>query len=49
MNIEYINPFIEASQTVLKQIASLDAKLGKVFFNITGIIAVSVFIISAIY
>ncbi len=30
MNIEYINPFIEASQTVLKQIAGLDAKLGKV-------------------
>lgn len=33
MNIEYINPFIEASQTVLKQIASLDAKLGKVFLK----------------
>jgi chemotaxis protein CheX len=33
MNIEYINPFIEASQTVLKQIASLDAKLGKVYIK----------------
>lgn len=33
MNIEYINPFIEASQTVLKQIASLDAKLGKVYLK----------------
>lgn len=33
MNIEYINPFIEASQTVLMQIASLDAKLGKVFLK----------------
>lgn len=33
MNIEYINPFIEASQTVLKQIASLDVKLGKVFLK----------------
>lgn len=33
MNIEYINPFIEASQTVLKQIASLDARLGKVFLK----------------
>lgn len=33
MNIEYINPFIEASQTVLKQIASMDAKLGKVFLK----------------
>lgn len=31
MNIEYINPFIEASQTVLKQIASIEAKLGKVY------------------
>ena len=33
MNIEYINPFIEASQTVLKQIGSLDAKLGKVYLK----------------
>lgn len=33
MDIEYINPFIEASQTVLKQIASLDAKLGKVYLK----------------
>lgn len=33
MNIEYINPFIEASQTVLKQIASLDAVLGKVYLK----------------
>jgi len=33
MNIEYINPFIEASQTVLKQIASMEAKLGKVYLK----------------
>ena len=33
MNIEYINPFIEASQTVLQQVASIDAKLGKVFLR----------------
>ncbi|HEX3030500.1 MAG TPA: chemotaxis protein CheX [Clostridia bacterium] len=33
MNIEYINPFIEASQTVLKQIANIDAKLGKVYLK----------------
>lgn len=33
MNIEYINPFIEASQTVLKQVAFLDAKLGKVYLK----------------
>ncbi|WP_010251538.1 chemotaxis protein CheX [Acetivibrio cellulolyticus] len=30
MNVEYINPFIEASQTVLKQAANIDAKLGNV-------------------
>lgn len=34
MNIEYINPFIEASQVVLKQIASIDVKLGKVYLKI---------------
>ncbi|AUG58327.1 chemotaxis protein CheX [Acetivibrio saccincola] len=31
MNVEYINPFIEASRTVLKQITGIDAKLGKIF------------------
>ncbi|MDQ2086129.1 chemotaxis protein CheX [Herbivorax sp. ANBcel31] len=31
MNVEYINPFIEASQVVLKQIAGIDAKLGSIF------------------
>lgn len=33
MNVEYINPFIEASQTVLKTIAGIDAILGKVFLK----------------
>lgn len=33
MNIEYINPFIEASQIVLKQIANMEAKLGKVYLK----------------
>lgn len=33
MNIEYVNPFIEASQTVLKQVANIDAKLGKVYLK----------------
>jgi chemotaxis protein CheX len=33
MNIEYINPFIEASQAVLKTIANLDATLGKVYLK----------------
>ena len=35
MNIEYINPFIEASQIVLKQIASIDVKLGKVYLKMS--------------
>lgn len=33
MNAEYINPFIEASQSVLKQITGIDAKLGKIFIK----------------
>lgn len=33
MNIEYVNPFIEASQAVLKQVSNIDAKLGKVFLR----------------
>ena len=33
MNVEYINPFIEASQTVLKQIANIEVKLGKIFIK----------------
>jgi chemotaxis protein CheX len=33
MNVEYINPFIEASQTVLKQIGGIEAKLGKVYMK----------------
>ncbi|HHV99676.1 MAG TPA: chemotaxis protein CheX [Clostridiaceae bacterium] len=33
MNVEYINPFIEASKTVLKQITGIDAKLGKVYLK----------------
>ncbi len=33
MNIEFINPFIEAGQTVIRQIASLEAKLGKVYLK----------------
>lgn len=31
MNVEHINPFIEAGKTVLKQITGIDAKLGKIF------------------
>jgi chemotaxis protein CheX len=33
MNVEYINPFIEASQSVLRQIAGINAKLGKVYLK----------------
>ncbi|MDR1440301.1 MAG: chemotaxis protein CheX [Clostridiales bacterium] len=33
MNIEYINPFIEASQVVLSSAANLAVKLGKVFIR----------------
>ncbi len=33
MNIEYINPFIEASKVVLKQTAGIDVKLGKVYLQ----------------
>lgn len=33
MNVEYINPFIEASQAVLKQIAGIEARLGNVFLK----------------
>ncbi|TYQ16392.1 UNVERIFIED_CONTAM: chemotaxis protein CheX [Acetivibrio alkalicellulosi] len=33
MNVEYINPFIEASQTVLKQSAGIDVKLGTVYIK----------------
>ena len=33
MNVEYINPFIEASQLVLKQIAGIDAQLGNVYIK----------------
>lgn len=33
MNVEYINPFIEASQVVLKQIAGINATLGKIYLK----------------
>lgn len=33
MNVEYINPFIEASQNVLMTTAGIDAKLGKVYIK----------------
>ncbi|MDK2801200.1 MAG: chemotaxis protein CheX [Clostridiales bacterium] len=33
MNVEYINPFIEASQTVLKSVANMDITLGKSYIK----------------
>ena len=33
MNIEYINPFIEASQMVLKKSADMTVRLGKVYIR----------------
>ncbi|MGE5474261.1 MAG: chemotaxis protein CheX [Ignavibacteriales bacterium] len=33
MNVEYINPFIEASQLVLKTVAGIDITLGKIFIK----------------
>jgi chemotaxis protein CheX len=33
MNIEYINPFIEASQSVLKMMVGIDAQLSKVYLK----------------
>ena len=35
MNIEYINPFIEASQIVIKKAANLQVRLGKVYIRNT--------------
>ena len=35
MNIEYINPFIEASQIVMKKAANMQATLGKVYIRKT--------------
>ncbi|OPX43872.1 CheY-P phosphatase CheX [Ruminiclostridium hungatei] len=48
MNIEYINPFIEASQTVLKQVANVDARLGKVFLKSSPYMGESILIIVGI-
>lgn len=48
MNIEYVNPFIEASQTVLKQVSNIDAKLGKVFLRASPYKGESILIIVGI-
>ena len=33
MNAEFVNPFIEASQSVLQQIAGINAKLGSIYLK----------------
>jgi chemotaxis protein CheX len=33
MNVQYINPFIEASKNVLKEVAGIDLSLGKVYIK----------------
>lgn len=33
MNVEYINPFLEASRLVLKSVANMDITLGKVYLK----------------
>ncbi len=33
MNVEYINPFIEASQSVIKMLCGSESKLGKVYLR----------------
>lgn len=48
MNIEYINPFIEASQTVLQQVANINAKLGKVYLKSAPYAGESILIIVGI-
>ena len=45
MNVEHINPFIEASQTVLKQITGIDAKLGKIFIKDSPYVSDNILII----
>ncbi len=45
MNVEYINPFIEASQAVLKQTANIDARLGTVTLKESPYISDNVLII----
>lgn len=48
MNAEHINPFIEASQGVMKQITGLDVKMGKVFVKTSPYKSDSVIVIVGI-
>jgi chemotaxis protein CheX len=45
MNVEYMNPFIEASQSVLQQTAGIDAKLGNIYLKTSPYTSDSVAII----
>ena len=33
MNVDHINPFIQASRTVMKTVANIDVTLGKVYLK----------------
>lgn len=48
MNVEYVNPFIEASQLVIKQVASFEVRLGKIFIKTSPYDSDSVIIILGI-
>lgn len=48
MNVEYINPFIEASQDVLVKMANLQVKIGKLFIRTSPYESDSVVIIIGI-
>ena len=45
MNVDYINPFIEASKNVLKGAANIDVSLGKIYIKTSPYLSDSVAII----
>jgi len=45
VNVEYINPFIEAFRVVLKQVLQVEAQLGKIFVKTSPYIGEAVVII----
>ncbi|RCX12714.1 chemotaxis protein CheX [Anaerobacterium chartisolvens] len=48
MNVQYINPFIEASKTVLKEVAGIDITLGKIYVKTSPYTSSNVVIIVGI-
>ena len=45
MNVEYINPFIEACRVVLKQVLQVEAELGKIYVKSSPYVGEAVVII----